>query len=496
MENPVRLYPRGFTFSTKQLGKLPENYKKINIIEKYFYAFDDNLEENTLIDDNKFIIIHGEFLHIGIDYQFTQPGLLKNLLDFYFNDYEKFLETLDYISGRYVIIIGNREDVMIFPDASNTRTTYFSLDENIISSHVYLIQDQFKHERNDYIFELPDLNNGLMNTPFENIKSMIPNHSFNFITKKVKRFFPRENNKFINYSEDEKFTLIERFWKEQLNFYFSKYENFIFSITGGGDSRFSLALLKEHLDKVQFFTYSRVKGEDNSSYAGKILTLDYKIVSQMLQDINLNHRFMYFVDDKKEISQTVKNILSRNTIGQHSSFLIPHVQENYPQENLKHIRGNLLEIGKTRYYSQTYRESNMKELKKVFDNQYNKSKKEDAIDYVEQSYNKFVKDLKYGEGTYDYHLLDLYHWEIRMGRWHPEILNTHDIVFDTLSPFNHRALIDISLSFPYEKRRNEYMFKEIINRNYPILNFYGDNDLSNLYEQIRDGNIEINIKGS
>src|SRR5699024_1371338 len=334
------LYPRCFTFSTKQLGKLPENYKKINIIEKYFYAFDDNLEGNTLIEDNKFIIIHGEFLHIGIDYQFTQPGLLKNLLDFYFNDYEKFLETLDYISGRYVIIIGNRQDVMIFPDASNTRTTYFSLDENIISSHVYLIQDQFKHERNDYIFELPDLNNGLMNTPFENIKSMIPNHSFNFNTKEIKRFFPRENNKFINYSEDEKFTLIERFWKEQLNFYFSKYENFIFSITGGGDSRFSLALLKEHLDKVQFFTYSRVKGEDNSSYAGKILTLDYKIVSQMLDDINLNHKFIHFVDDKKEISQTVKNILSKNTIGQHSSFLIPHVQENFPQENLKHIRGN------------------------------------------------------------------------------------------------------------------------------------------------------------
>src|SRR5699024_4330771 len=115
----------------------------------------------------------------------------------------------------------------------------------------------------------------------ENIKSMIPNHSFNFTTKEIRRFFPRENNIFTSYSEDEKFRLIERFWKEQLSYYFSKYENFIFSITGGGDSRFSLALLREHLDKVQFFTYSRVKGIDNSTYAGKILTLDYQIVKQM-----------------------------------------------------------------------------------------------------------------------------------------------------------------------------------------------------------------------
>src|SRR5699024_9445025 len=133
------------------------------------------------------------------------------------------------------------------------------------------------------------------------------------------------------------------------------------------------ALLREHLDKIQFFTYSRVKGKDNSSYAGRLLSLDYLIVSQILKDIKLNHKFMYFVEDKKELTTTEKNILSRNTIGQHSSFLIPHVLENYPQDNLQHIRGNLLEIGKTRYYSKEYKESNMIELRKIFDNQYNKS---------------------------------------------------------------------------------------------------------------------------
>src|SRR5699024_5282378 len=98
--------------------------------------------------------------------------------------------------------------------------------------------------------------------------------------------------------------------------------------------------------------------------------------------------------------------------------------------------------------------------------------------------------LNYGVNIYDYHILDLYHWEVRMGRWHPEILNTHDIIFDTISPFNHRAMIEVSLSFSYEKRRDEYLFKELINRNYSILNFYGDNTLKNLYEQKRDEKYE------
>lgn len=485
MENS-NLYPRGFIFSDEKLENIPETYIQQTITNKYFFAYDNRMNSNIRIEGDKFLIIHGEFVHVGENFKFTHKGVMEYLFKNYFENHALFLDVLDFLAGRYVIIIGDKDGVYVYPDASNTRTTYFSVERNILSSHVYLIQDQHTHKKGEFIYKLQDLNNGLMNTPFENIKSLIPNHFLDFDSKRLTRFYPRENNPYSNMDEDERFELIEWFWKEQLNFYFNKYNNFIFSITGGGDSRFSLALLKEHINKVQFFTYSTIKGEDNSSYAGRILSLDYLIVSQMLNDINLNHKFIHFVEDKKELSSESKNILSRNTIGPHSSFLIPHVLENYPQEKLQHIRGNLLEIGKTRYFTKEYKESNMSELKKVFDKQYNKSKEENARDYVESTFNKFINDLNYGENTFDYHLLDLYHWEIRMGRWHPEILNTHDIAFDTISPFNHRALISLSLSFPYEKRRDEYMFKEIINRNYSILNFYGDNELKNLYEQNRD----------
>jgi len=206
----------------------------------------------------------------------------------------------------------------------------------------------------------------------------------------------------------------------------------------------------------------------------------------MLADINLNHKFIYFVDDKKQLSNEEINLLNKNTIGRHSSFLIPHIKKNYDQENLKHIRGNLLEIGKARYFSKSFKESNINEAKKIFDSQYKKSKIEKYDTLADEMFNDYVERLNYGENIFDFHILDLYHWEVRMGRWHPEILNTHDIVFDTISPFNHRAMIEITLSLPYKKRRDEYLFKELINRNYPILNFYGDNTLKNLYEQERD----------
>lgn len=103
-------------------------------------------------------------------------------------------------------------------------------------------------------------------------------------------------------------------------------------------------------------------------------------------------------------------------------------------------------------------------------------------DRVSVMFNDFIHETDYGNSTFDYHLLDLMYWEIHMGRWHCEILNTHDYVVETVSPYNHRALIDITLSFEYIKRKNRYFQYELINRNFPVLNFFGMNEVENLYE--------------
>ena len=486
MSNIVKLYPFGYTFSDKSLSHLPTHYEQIQINGKYYYSYDKDFKGFIKTEDEKFVLIHGEFVHVGIDNQYTESGLARHLLNSYYKDYDEFLDTLDFIAGRYVIIIGNKEEVELYPDATNSRTSYYSSQENIIASHVFLIRDQFHHERIEHFSKVPEITNALNFTPFKNIESIIPNYKLNFYDKKMERYFPRKENIYTDMEEKEKFDLFERFWFKQLDHFFDKYNNFIFSLSGGGDSRFSLALLKNYLKNVDFFTYTTIDGEDRSSEAAKSLTIDYKIVQQMLSDINLNHQYIYYVENRKELSPIEQKVLSKNTIGRHSSFLIPYVREMFPKPNLKHIRGNLLEIGQARYYRNGYKDSNITESKIMFDKRHKKGLGDQVKEEVDEIFERFVKKTSYGKNIYNYHILDLHYWELRMGRWHSEILNTHDIAFDTISPFNHRAMIDISLSFPYEKRRDEYLFQELINRNYPILNFYGDNNILNLYEQNRN----------
>src|SRR5699024_10019960 len=55
--------------------------------------------------------------------------------------------------------------------------------------------------------------------------------------------------------------------------------------------------------------------------------------------------------------------------------------------------------------------------------------------------------------------------------------------FDTILPFNMRSMIEISLSYTRLERLDGFIFEELINKNYPILNFYGKNEKQNLYEK-------------
>lgn len=479
-----KLYPFGFLFTDRDVKSVPGYFVNKKILGKYNYFTKDDVNKKIYEKNNSFILIHGEFLHIGIEDSIPENYLIQKMLDDYLNSYDDFLDTLDYIAGRYVIIIGDTNNVNIYPDATNSRSTYFIEDQICISSHAKLLDEVFSLGASNVI---PNFHNTLFNTPFRNVKSVTPNFSTALPNGNVQRFFPRMNNKFKNMDEDLKFSLIEKFWKKQVSEVFSKSNNVILTITGGGDSRMSLALAREHIKDIDLVTYafSDTNSVDDTDITSQVLSQDNIIVKDMVKELNLKHKFLYFVQNSTKLTQSENNIVKKNTIAIHSPFFIPFIKENFKINNLIHIRANLLEIGQA-YYFRNYKESTLENLLKRFLYKNKSYITDDNREKVIMMFEDFISKTKYDNNTYDYHLLDLMYWEIHMGRWHAEIINTHDFIIETVSPFNHRALIDITLSFDYEKRKNRYFQYELINRNYPVLNFFGLNELKNLYEQTKN----------
>lgn len=482
----MRLYPNGFLISDQQFHSLPDYYNRLKFMDKFYYYYDSNRLPFYEERDGYFIIIHGHFVHVGPETNMDQTTLLTTLLETYQDDYEDFLTHLDFIGGRYVIIIGDSENIELYPDATAARTAYYSTNYLIASSHVHLINDLIPHEKYEIGERAPLLTYHWDTTPYENIKSLNPNHKTNIINKKRERFFPRKENEYSKLDHTTKLQLMNKLWKDQIYKYQKAYENIIFSITGGADSRVSLSMAKDYKNYMRFFTYSTAEGETKkeSKYAN-ILSDDQYIVRQILKDVPINHEFFFFDQREGNLTKKESRILNKNTIKQHGRFIIPFYKKSFPEKNVMHLRGTPLEIGRA-YFLLRRRKNISDEIRRTFN--HNMKKYSDAVsnDEINIVFNDACEDFGYNKDLFNYHKLDLYYWENRMGRWHSEILNENDVCFETFMPFNMRSMINISLSYTRKERRSGYMFNELINENYPILNFYGKNNKSNLYEQLRD----------
>lgn len=489
MHSGVRVYPYGFLFTEEQTENLPAYYNNKNILDKYFYYYDNQLKEFIVEKNGRFLIIHGEFIHIGINNMFSKTKLLNELFVLYEENYDAFLDTLDFISGRFVIIVGNCEKVEVYPDATNSRSAFFLENKHTIASHAHILNDCFNlKERN--LSET--LKNILLNTPYEKVGSTISNYSLTLGTNNFKRYFPRENNKYAYLTENQKFELIEKFWKEQLNIAFKKSNNVILSLTGGGDSRTSLALIKEHLEKVKLFTYATTDGLDETNSSTKGLSMDNSIVKKMVENLKLNHKFFYFDKEDKTLTEEEYRAITKNSIAMHSRFFIAYLRKNYDLTNLTHIRANLLEIGQAYIGRHKNKPDSIETALEAFKNRFRSDiKNENDEKVMEEMFFDYIDKTNFGENFYNYKILDLFYWEVFMGRWYPEVLNTHDIICETVSPYNHRALIDITLAFPFQKRRERYFQYELVNRNFPVLNFFGLNNNKNLYEQKKHNNLSV-----
>lgn len=485
MTDNLKLYQYGFAFSDKQVNVIPQQFNKIPVLSKYYYYYDNQAEVNIVEKDKEFIIIHGHFAYSNMNKSLTKNELMNKLLIDYYTDYDEYLETLNFIAGRYIVIIGNLNEVNIFPDAINTRSTYFSMDKNLIASHVEIIADNGVYNLEKTYEGIPRLNNILLHTPYKLIKSLVPNHYLDFYSKNIKRFFPRKSNKYINLSEEEKLRLIEGHWKRQMEEYFSTNQEFLLSISGGNDSRVTLAMVKGYIDRISFFTFGTYTEKvDVKDRSARIYEKDKIIVRQIVNDLKLNHNFYYFDKEDKAISPNDEEMLKKTTLHPLTKKTLPYLKEFFPNNKAMHIRTNLLELGRAPFL-RPYKLNVLKSSKDKFKNDF-KNYYEQLGEYkFEELYDEFVKEINFGSNLFDYHILDIHYWEIYIGRWYGEVLNSQDSIYNTLSPFNHRAIIDIALSFSYKQRVDNLISRELINRNFPVLNFYGINELENLYEKSR-----------
>lgn len=457
-------FSKGFVLAKRDLGDLAHFTKK-HLPGGWVLWRDDAVETDisTTPNDN-FVVIRGHWIDTADDA--VSGATAKQLLDAFNREGSLGLHRrIARIGGRYVIIIKHDSDLWVYNDATGLRSVYYTLDESIVASHLNLLTLLDPHTPS---FSAKDTMRAMDLTPYPSVRQLLPNFRLNLATATTERFFPFEPNRFLSMSSEERLVQVEKIWQRVSTYYLQRAENLTISITGGLDSKLMLAMCGRFSTEFHAYTYGVTNASDKRAES---LEFDITQVKSMLPALKLKSHQFLDITTRAQVSEPLKSVVASNTWGHHGPYLVPLYREIFPGDGWFHLRGSGVEIIR-RYWPVT--DTSLSSLLRPL--------RTPGGPPIENR----AKALGYDQPQHGYHLMDLVYWEIRMGKWHAEILNEQDAAFETFLPISVREIYELLLAFNETERENALAVWELINRNNPILNFWGANDPRNIYEQWRD----------
>uniref|UniRef100_UPI0022E53059 hypothetical protein n=1 Tax=Kocuria marina TaxID=223184 RepID=UPI0022E53059 len=427
------------------------------------------------------VLVHGLCLNADPQNPDTPPA--RYLLEHLLIGQDAFYHALDRLGGRHLILQGTPDFLTVYTDAAGTRSVYWSESAQVVASHLALLNEVHPHDRRNDAQEQRASLGTWDDTRFAGIKPLLPNHELQIPQWSTERFFPRASNRYTEWSDDDRREEFRAIWATQIRNLRTHHDDLVMSITGGADSRTALSLLLEFADDIEFFTYTSAEGDQ--SRWGRALAMDKTIVDQLMTVVSLKHQYFRATEQDARVLDELLPVVSRNTPHSHGRWLLPFYYQNFGHRQPIHLRANGFEIGRA-HWGVRADNNTFDALKGVY---WAETRTRSTGLPEEERRRRFeagLVDWQWNGELHDYHLLDLYYWEVRSGRWLAEVFNETDIAFDTLLPINVRALYEISLSYPPVARHDGHLFSELINDTHPVLNFFGKNDVRNLYEQQRD----------
>lgn len=399
--------------------------------------------------------------------------IVKHLSEHYGkNTYFKYLNQLtgNFITGYESI----GEGLYFTCDAAGMLTAYYGISSGrfYVSCYSHLIGDVCNLKFDPYVKKL--IHSRFYNlfgkmlpgdmSLYANIQHVIPNFQIVFRKGKIekKRFWPLKkiSTEISKQEYKEKIRLSAEILHNSLKLISEKWPGkAAISLTGGCDSKTTLACAKDLYDRFDYFSYI-------SSEAEKV---DAEAAEKICRNLGLRHT-TYTVPDQDNAYEDIeiwRAILRRNCgeIGENNTndvrkrvFFIHH--HDFDVE----VKSWVSEIVRAYYNKRFDREKFPKyptaryltAMYKVFFWQRG------LVRETDKRFQKYLKEY-YAKEIFDMvSWTDLIFWEYRVSSWNGLVIsNEHSLSFDITIPYNNRILLQTLLGTPLEKRMSDQCHKDI-----------------------------------
>lgn len=396
---------------------------------------------------------------------------------------------LDYINGRYVLIVNKDGNVTVYTDASALLPINYTGEHKVISSHDILIEEVLKFN-NIEVNPLKEALKGSFDfTRYESIFKFNPSLKLDLNTWEFKRYYP--DNKIVRKSIDAVIKELEVYFNEMIKWLKNSSKEIILTLTGGYDSRVSMALTNSFSEKVEYITYLHPNLARLSERAQEIYDIDMYVTKTIGKNLNVNHTMVDLADynlqgdERKNALQTLQTA--------HSFPLIDYFRNERQFNKALHIKSTVYGMGKSDFPLKKNHNPETYEEMSEFIHGVSKEavKLPDYNEVVKNYYKRNLHDEGVGK---DRHYFEIFHLESRMGNWHSNVTQETDPELLDFIFVNTRRIIDLLQSPSIQERKDKFLYKTLISKYWPALHFIGVNEktLNIDYDKIGLNNQYIN----
>ena len=371
-----------------------------------------------------------------------------------------FLEALDPLAGRHVLLARTGGRTLLVGDAAGTKQVFhYARERRLAASHARLVARNAAHAEPapevPFRFGYPGLA-----TPWRHVRMLTPNALLRLDDMAPERFWPRApiEPRGVEEVAEETGALMAGTLR-----HLAQRHRLRLSVTAGLDSRVALALTAGV--PAALFTFYRNDTQDTDA-------LDRAFARALEADTGRRVRVLYLKRPVR-VPETFRDVLAENTVGSHQKALAWGYFRAFPQDGRQmHVRSNISEVGREFYGSLSWPgRPGAADLARL----YLRGRKDVRSADVETT-TRLFREFAGVTGLLGCgHLVDLrslFYWEHRMAAWYGNLVTESDAAIDTVSPYNCRRVLVRLLAVPRKDRAASAVHRRIVAERAPELTRY------------------------
>lgn len=423
------------------------------------------------------------------DMQDSEELLCRNLITANKQGKPAYYDKLSEFTGLHIIILIEGEKVTVCQDACSLTGCYFGKigDAMYISEHPQLVADILNLNMDPMVEKLVtskcyNIGNRHLPgnlTPYKELKRLGANTSVCYDNQfQIHRFYPVVPHPEFKTPQQQEQGIREigRLIHNGIECCTKKWDKRAISLTGGTDSKTTLACASGLYDRFSYFSF----------YSKPQELVDAEGAKKLCGQLGLEHTF-YPIPEKNEDIEDFDFI---KKLMQHNTNYIVNLSDNEIRKfvflrnlnaydiELKSWASEVARVFFERKYQLKMPETLHERHGSIFQTRY--FGHPGLLKWSDKAYYRFLREIGLEKPLFNYEHTDLFYWEIRMGCWGVTVTSSQQLYHRVTMPMNNRKILELFLCFPHEMRKADAVHKQVMEHMEPKV-VKAEVEIQNLY---------------